>query len=612
MQLWGHPWGQPCGQRSQRHRESARTRPWRGILLGLGGSALIISLPGCQRYGLFKPEPKEPLMEQEVALALQSAPEFDYAPLLQRPAITPDEVDIDKNERNQYETARNAATIEPGEDSFELTVEDLRRYVLENNLDIKVVEVDPATAEQRLLAEKAKFEDVFTGSTTYTKSYDRVSKQADTISVSPSVQVPMRDGSSLTLSMPYTHTDSDVASALGGQVGRTDTLGLSASLSIPLFRNAGTFVNTASIRSAALALRQTDSRTRLAAIRVLANAEKAYWNYYGAFEILAIQLRQYQLAQEQLQAAVKLVEEGVRTKVEITRAESGVATRFDSVIQAETNRRRTERELKRSINLAGLPLDGQTALRPTTLPTPLGLTFERDNVVRLATLNRMELLENEIQLLIDQINIDTSRNQVLPSVSLDLSYGFSGQGSKFAKAVENLFREEYDTWSAGVTASVPLWGNEAAQARLREQVLNRSKTRLNRDALLLSIRQDVLNAIDAVEQNWQRILSNRRATERAQQTYLEEQQQFAFGEITGTDLLNALTEVSTAAINEVQSMVDYQNALVDLAFATGTTLGQSGVLWEPAKVEDQPGRQYRVKPLDAFQTRFQLPELGKQ
>ena len=570
---------------------------------------ICAGLSGCLRQHPFSTLEPEPLQDPDVALALREAPVFPLEEVVRQPAKPLSKINVAKNERDVYRSAREAAKIGADENSFDLKIESLRRFVLENNLDIKVAEVDPATAEQRFLAERAKFEDVLSGSTTFTKSYDANTKQADTVSVSPSVRVPLRNGSALTVSMPYTHTDSDVSNGLGGTVGRNDTVGMSVALNVPLFRNAGEFFNTASIRSAGLALRQTDARTRLSAMRVLSNAERAYWNYFGAFETLAIQLRQYELARRQLRSARSLVEEGVRTKVEITRAESGVARRFDSVIQAETNRRRTERELKRVLNMVQLPLDGVRPIRPVTPPAPLGLSFDRERVQDLAVRNRMELLENEIQLLIDQINIDTRRNQTLPQVDLDASYGFSGQGDRFSRAVEQLFREEYDTWSVGITASIPLWGNQAAKARLREQVLNRAKTSLSRRVLLLSIRQDTLNAIDAVEQSWQRILSNRRATQRAQQTYEEELQQFALGEITGTQLLDALTEVSTAAITEVQSLVEYQNALIDLAFATGTTLGQSGILWAPPAVEDDPTRRYEVKPLSDFTTRIALPNI---
>jgi len=90
-----------------------------------------------------------------------------------------------------------------------------------------------------------------------------------------------------------------------------------------------------------------------------------------------------------------------------------------------------------------------------------------------------------------------------------------------------------------------------------------------------------LNAINAVELNWQRILSNRAAVDRAQETYQDNRSEFELGKITTTELLLTLDQVAEARSALVSSITEYQNSLVDLAFATGTVLGESSVSWTP-------------------------------
>jgi outer membrane protein TolC len=82
--------------------------------------------------------------------------------------------------------------------------------------------------------------------------------------------------------------------------------------------------------------------------------------------------------------------------------------------------------------------------------------------------------------------------------------------------------------------------------------------------------------------NWQRVLSNRVAVVRAQETYEANIREFQLGLITGTELLLTLDQLAEARSALVFSVSDFQNALVDLAFATGTMLGKGGVLWTPA------------------------------
>ena len=61
-----------------------------------------------------------------------------------------------------------------------------------------------------------------------------------------------------------------------------------------------------------------------------------------------------------------------------------------------------------------------------------------------------------------------------------------------------------------------------------------------------------------------------------------EQRRFDQGLSTSNDVLDALTNLANAQSSEVAAVTEYQIAQVDIAFATGTVLGASRVVWEPA------------------------------
>ena len=63
----------------------------------------------------------------------------------------------------------------------------------------------------------------------------------------------------------------------------------------------------------------------------------------------------------------------------------------------------------------------------------------------------------------------------------------------------------------------------------------------------------------------------------AARTAIGEERQFEVGIRTSTDVLEAQSRLADAQSREVQSLAAYQIALVDIAFATGTLLGQSKV-----------------------------------
>ena len=66
----------------------------------------------------------------------------------------------------------------------------------------------------------------------------------------------------------------------------------------------------------------------------------------------------------------------------------------------------------------------------------------------------------------------------------------------------------------------------------------------------------------------------------AARTLQGEERQFDVGLRTSTDVLDAQSRLADAQSREVQALSAYQIALIDIAFATGTLLGQSKVEFE--------------------------------
>ncbi len=536
---------------------------------------LALVLAGCQ---------VNPFLTNEMGESLRRAEPFEPPELVTRPVVSlqsaPQELPKDI-----FESAKRIATAGDDTKTISLSLVEVRKHALENNLGLKVDLYNPAIARQSYLSERAKFEAVLDASASRQKSYDAAELPSETLTVTPSIRVPLRTGGTVSLSLPYTKQESDFQTEFGVLNSELYNPGVQVVINQPLLRNSGFDFSIASVETAGLQMRQTDSRTKLSTIRVLANAERAYWQHYANFEGLRIQIRQYELALEQARMARRMVEEGVRTKVEVTRAESGVARRFTSVISAETTRRRSERALKRAINLAGLSVDTDTVIIPSTLPAPEDLLFDRGELLRVSYANRMELLDNEIQQSIDRISVGVSRNQARPVLDFSYQYSYSGSAPESDDAIDQIFERELNGYSATLRAEIPLYGNRAAKARLQQSLLQQMQTIASRNSLEQAVREEVYNAADAVEQNWQQILANRLAVDLAEQTYEEERLQFQLGVVTSTEVLQALSSLTEAQSAQIRALSGYQNAIVDLAFATGTILGKGDVIWTEETLE---------------------------
>jgi outer membrane protein TolC len=533
---------------------------------------LNLTIAGCHR--------QLPILSPKGDKEFTSAIPFDKAPLVVRPPI-----ELEKQSPEPSPDIINRAkqeTVPPaGTPSMSLTLPEVRKYALENNLDLKVALYDPGIAKAGFISARSKFEAVLNTSLSDTISHDYTDALLRTMALTPTVTIPTQEGGTASITLPFTRlTGNQFYPGSRVPVGRLDSPTMTFGFTQPLLRGAGTGFNYASINIAGLQMRQTDARTKLAAIRVLANAEQAYWNLYNAHENLKIQIEQYDLSKEQLRTTQRLVEEGAKTKIEVTRAESDTARRFDGILVAENTRRRAELTLKAMMNEASLPLQSATIVIPMTEPDPEGLTFDRNRVIALALENRMEMLENELALAQDRITLSTNRNLILPDIRTTFNYSFLGSGLTFDHALNSLFNNA-SGYTTAVTASIPLGGNQTAKANALQSALTLSKDQASRRALEVSIRQDVLNAINAVELDWQRILSNRAAVARAQETYQDNRKEFELGKITTTELALTLDQVAEARSALVSSITEYQNSIVDLAFATGTVMGESSVNWTP-------------------------------
>jgi outer membrane protein TolC len=464
-------------------------------------------------------------------------------------------------------------------DAVSLSLADVRSAVLANNLDLRTALVDPAIARANLSAEEAKFENVFFAS--YDRSNNSVfadlatGQPAETEAFDAGLRIPLATGGDINLSAPLSRTGDGFNF---GTPGEDWLAALDFSMSQPLLRGAGVDANTHSIRVAGWQGQIVDARTKLESIRVLSNAEKAYWNVYSAYRELGVRRSQYEVAVRQLERAKRLVAAGDAPEIEVVRAESGIGRTLEQIIVADSNLRIRQRSLKRLMNREDLPVSQATPLKPASDPNPVSLTLEGNSLAEEAVANRMEMLELELQLAIDQSEIGFRRNAALPLFVLDYGYNLQGTGTDFQDAYGSLGNA--DSFEVGLRAEIPL-GNEAADSRVNAAILQRVQRLGTREARRQAIRTEVFDALDAITQSWQRILAARLESVLAARTLAAEERQFDVGERTSTDVLEASASLADAQSREVAALASYQIALVDLAFATGNSLGAARIRWEP-------------------------------
>ncbi len=459
-----------------------------------------------------------------------------------------------------------------------LSIEEARASALTNNLDLKVAVLDPVIAREGLTREEARFEAAFNLRAGYQNldsptASQLSSAQSTALSLTPGVTIPLRSGGTATIQLPVAKSDTDNSFATLNPAYSSD---LALSISQPLLRGGGRRAATAPIAIAAYNAQATSALTKLEVIRQLAGVDRAYWRLFASRRALEVRQQQYELATAQLDKAKRLQQAGSVPEIEVVRAEAGLSDRLESIVLAQNDLLDRQRELKRIINMPGLTIETRTLVQPSTPPDPVAYDLDRGVLISSGLSQRMEMLELELRLAADAATIDLEKNNALPLLTLDYTYRINGLGGSAQDSFHTLGRNKFEDWELGLTAQVPL-GNEQARSRVREAVLRRVQRLGTRQARELSIRQEVLAGADQLDAAWQRILASRQSVLLNARLLAGEQRQFEIGNRTSTDVLDAAARLAEAQLAEASALADYQIAQVDLAFATGTLLGEGRI-----------------------------------
>lgn len=463
---------------------------------------------------------------------------------------------------------------------FKLSLEECRALTLENNLDLKVQLIEPAIAAENVNEQEAKFEALFTVDAEYSKTKKQAATYWDLIYGTQSKTTDIEYGVEKNLSSGGTIksnlTDNRAKSNALSTFNPTYSSDLSFSISQPLLRNAGKRAATYYVQLYEHNREIVSAQTKEIITNIIATADKAYWNLYMARKLLDIRKQEYNLAKDLLEETERLVEVGVKAGIETFRAQSGVSSSYEQIIKAKNTVRNAERNLKLMLNKPDLGIITDTTIILTTEPDPVCYEFDKEKMVTKAIENRMEMLEMELRLAMDDSAIEYRRNQLLPALNIYYAYNINGLGGSRHDSYNILFDNDYVDHTAQIIASIPL-GNKAAKSRLNQAILTRTQQLSSMENKKAMIKKEVLKGIDQMETSWQHILANRKNAIYAGMQYKAEKRQYELGTRTSSDVLEAQKDLTQAQVGEINALAQYQIDLIDLAYSTGTLLGEAKV-----------------------------------
>src|SRR3989441_6282435 len=196
-----------------------------------------------------------------------------------------------------------------------------------------------------------------------------------------------------------------------------------------LLNGFGRYVNTRNIRIAKNNRKIADWAFTQQAITTVTNTITAYWELVFARENVKVQQQAVTVAEKLYNDNKKQLEIGTMAPLDVTRAESELATNRQNLIVAQTLQLQDQQVLKNAIskdplasnyvNVEIIPTDLPS--RPEAVEAP---TFEE--AVKEAFAKRPELQAEALNLLNSGIDLKATRNALLPTATLSAQYGSVG------------------------------------------------------------------------------------------------------------------------------------------------------------------------------------------
>jgi len=370
------------------------------------------------------------------------------------------------------------------------------------------------------------------------------------------------------------------------------------SVTQPLLRGRGIFINTLPITIARSRLRAADWGFQDQLIQLLTAAESAYWDVVAARENLRVQQESLKLAEASLTRAQKELELGATSPLEIYQPQATRANAELAVSQAQYFLVQVEDALRRQI---GADFDPKFREMPIVLTAPLeppldSAKIDPEQAVAKALQTRQDL-KNIVQSMdADDLAIKQTHDNLLPNLSLSAQYGSSGLGGIYypgtnivnnqplppvpgglGDALAGTFGFSNPTYGFGLTLQLPIKDRQTA-ANLADAMVQKKIDAYRQRSTVENIRLQVLTAVRQLDSSREGIRIATIARDLAKKRVDADQKRYELGAITLYFVLSSQSDYIVAESNLVNQIINYRRSELTLLQRTGQLLEERGIV----------------------------------
>jgi outer membrane protein TolC len=314
----------------------------------------------------------------------------------------------------------------------------------------------------------------------------------------------------------------------------------------------------ASWRAAQAATEAASADVRAQADAAAANAAAAYVRAARAEAQVAARFADSSLASDLLRIARDQLQAGVGIALDVTRAQSQLASTRAQLIGARNDRDRALLELKRA---TGTSLDAVLTLRDSlgALPIDAAVPDEQSALARAAD-SRADVRALVAQETAQQRSLSAIRAERTPQLGLMFDQGELGKN----------WNHLLPTYTWGIQLSVGLFDGFRREGRMQEQLASTRETEARLKDLRAQSALDVRAAVLDLSAARDQLDAVRERLELAEQEVSQARERFRAGVAGNGDVITALLSLNQARTLRNDALAAYHSARVSLAKAIGS------------------------------------------
>jgi outer membrane protein len=376
------------------------------------------------------------------------------------------------------------------------------------------------------------------------------------------------------------------------------------SISQPLLRNRGRYVNRIPVMSAQSNLKVSEYLLRNALLTLVNTAETAYWSVINARETLRVQEKNRETAKSYLDFMQQQLDLGALSPLDIYNPQASLASADVAVSTAKFNLASAEDVLRHQL---GVDLDPEVRKLPVVLTEPVdpgpsqSLTVDREEEVQKALKMSPALMAANQKLDVDDLQIASSKNALLPNLVFNTAYTSNGLGGIFdpnkstlvgsgispsllpivpggiADALGQMFGFGYPTYQAGLTLTLPI-RNRTASANLANALVQKKQDALTIRNNQQTIRLQILNAVTSLDGAREQLKLAGIQLDFAKKNMDAENEKYQLGTETNQNVIFAQQALAQAELTVVNAQISVRRSLLNLLTQTGELLDERGIV----------------------------------